>query len=382
MYKRIIAFLVSMALFLGMVLSMEAYAKTSATDASVNTTYTVKLSSATDKKMYKFKTPEAGRISIDVATTAQGDNYAITTTLEDETGKIVVDPESGSAYTMASYGAAAGQIFYLIVTDSYRGYDTSFKITIGFSADTGWETENNDTSEDADAITAGQKYYGSISRSSDIDFFKFRLSAAKKIKLYFGPNVIDGRQRQWDVDIYNEAGDQVDVFDTASKSSMTLKLKKGLYYIRVSGGTSVADDGTIAAGVGGDYWLQLSVSKLSVKKPAITSVKIKGTASWLYDNYATATITIKNAGSNIDGFTFRISKSRSMKSGTKKKNYSLSSDGVTAKKIRSAVRMGIYPAYYVQVRGYVRDAFGGKIYGKYSSVKSGKLSAKDYNKLK
>ena len=72
-----------------------------------------------------------------------------------------------------------------------------------------------------------------------------------------------------------------------------------------------------------------------------------------------------------------------MKSGTKKKNYAISaSNGVTAKKIRSQIRMSIVPAYYVQVRGYVKDAFGNKIYGKYSKVKSGALSARDYNDLR
>ena len=101
----------------------------------------------------------------------------------------------------------------------------------------------------------------------------------------------------------------------------------------------------------------------------------------LYDNYATATVSIKNAGS-VDGFTFRISRSSDMKSGTKKKNYTIGAGGVTAKRLRSNVRMGIYPRHYVQVRGYVRDAFGDRIYGRYSAKKSGMLSAKDYDKLK
>ena len=380
--KRFFSLLLSIALMLGLIPGTIAFAKTSATDAEVNKTYTVKLSNTSDTKMYKFKTPEAGHITIDVATTAQGDNYAIRTTLEDESGKIVVDPQSGSAYSMPSYGAAAGQMFYLVVEDSFRGYDTSFKITISFSADTNWETENNDTSEDADAITGGLKYYGSISRSADVDFYKFRLSSARKVKLSFGPNVIDGQQRLWDVDLYNEDGDQLDIFDTGSKNSRTVNLKKGLYYIRVAGETAVSDDGTVTTATGGDYWLLFSSSALSIKRPTVTSVKMKGTESWLYDNYATATVSVKNAGSNTDGFTFRISRSSNMKSGTKKKTYTFGNSGVTRKKIKSSVRMGIYKKYYVQVRGYVTDAFGGRIYGKYSKIKSGALSAKDYNKLK
>ncbi len=380
--KKIFSFLLSLILVLGLIPAHPVLAKTSTTDATLNSTVTVKLSNASDTKMYKFTTKEEVRITIDVATTAQGDDYSISTTLKNGDGKVVVDPQTGSAFSMPSYGAAAGETFYLIVENGYRGYDTSFKITFGFSSTDNWETENNDTSDKADALSAGTTYYGSISRSADVDFYKFKLSKAKKVKLVFGPNVIDGQSRMWDVDLYNEDGDSLDCFDTGSKNSRTLNLKKGLYYIKVAGQTSTAEDGSITNAVGGDYYLNFSASALSVKRPTVTEVKMLGTESWLYDNYATATVSVKNGG-KIDGYTLRISRSSNMKSGTKKKNYAISaSNGVTGKKIRSKVRMGIYPAYYVQVRGYVTDAFGSKIYGKYSKVKSGSLSAKEYNKLK
>ena len=380
--KKIFSFLLGLILVLGMIPTGMAEAKTTATDAALNTTVTVKLSNNGDSKMYKFTTKEAGRITIDVATTAQGDNYTITTTLKDSDGKVVVDPQTGSAYSMPSYGAAAGETFYLIVEPGYRGWDTSFKIIFGFSTTQNWETENNDTSEKADAISSNTDYYGSISKAADVDFYKFRVSNAAKIKLTFGPAVIDGQSRSWDVDLYNEKGESLDCFDTGSKNSITVNLKKGLYYIRVAGQSVTADDGTVTNAVGGDYCFSFKKGSLKVKKPTVTQVKMYGEESWLYDNYATAVVSIKNGGA-IDGYTMRISRSSNMKSGTKKKNYSISaSNGVTGKKIRSNIRMGIYPAYYVQVRGYVKDAFGSRIYGKYSNIKSGSLSAREYSKLK
>lgn len=380
--KRIILFLLSLLIVIGLMPSGAVSAKTTATDAKLNTSVTVKLSNSGDSKMYKFTTAEAGKITIEVATTAQGDNYAITTTLKDADGKVVVDPQTGSAYSMPSYGASAGETFYLIVEPAYRGWDASFKITFGFSTTQNWETENNDTSEKADSIISDTDYYGSISRSSDVDFYKFRVSKAAKAKLTFGPAVVDGQSRSWDVDLYNEKGESLDCFDTGSKNSITLNLKKGLYYIRVAGTTTASDDGTVTNSVGGDYVLSFKKSALSIKKPKVTEVKMYGTESWLYDNYATATVSVKNGGA-IDGYTMRISRSSNMKSGTKKKNYDLSAGtGVTGKKIRSGIRMGIYPTYYVQVRGYVKDAFGNRMYGKYSAIKSGSLSAREYNKLK
>ena len=380
--KKILSFILSLILVMGLVPAGYSEAKTTPTDATLGSQISVKLSNASDTKMYKFTTKEAGRITIEVATTAQADDYAISTTLKDADGKVVVDPQSGSAYSMPSYGASAGETFYLIVENSYRGYDTSFKITFGFSATENWETENNDTSDKADPITGGTTYYGRISRSVDVDFYKFRISKAKKVKLTFGPSVIDGSSRMWDVDLYNEDGDSLDCFDTGSKNSRTVSLKKGLYYVRVAGQTAAADDGSLATAVGGDYYLIISTSALKIKRPVVTELKMFGTESWLYDNYATATVSLKNGG-KTDGYTMKISRSSNMKSGTKKKNYEISADnGVTGKKIRSKIRMGIYPAYYVQVRGYVTDAFGSRIYGKYSKVKSGSLSARDYNKLK
>ena len=138
----------------------------------------------------------------------------------------------------------------------------------------------------------------------------------------------------------------------------------------------------MTASVGGDYVLSFEKRSVNIKKPKVTEVKMYGEESWLYDNYATARVSVKNGGA-IDGYTMKISRSSNMKSGTKKKNYDLSSgNGVTGKKIRSNIRMGIYPAYYVQVRGYVKDAFGSRIYGKYSAIMSGRLSAREYDKLK
>ncbi|MCR5097452.1 MAG: pre-peptidase C-terminal domain-containing protein [Lachnospiraceae bacterium] len=380
--KKIFSFILSLILVLAMIPAGITEAKTTATDVTLNSTVTVKLSNNGDSKMYRFKTTEAGQITIDVATTAQGDNYTITTTLKDEDGKVVVDPQTGSAYSMPSYGASADETFYLIVEPAFRGYDTSFKITFGFSTTQNWETENNDTSEKADTISSDTEYYGSISKSTDVDFYKFRVAGSNKVKLTFGPAVIDGQSRSWDVDLYNEKGESLDCFDTGSKNSITLNLKKGLYYIRVAGQTVATDEGGVTEGVGGDYIISFKRGSLSIKKPKVTEVKMYGEESWLYDNYATAKVSIKNGGA-IDGYTMKISRSSNMKSGTKKKNYDLSaSNGVTGKKIRSKIRMGIYPAYYVQVRGYVKDAFGGKIYGKYSNIKSGSLSAREYNKLK
>ena len=380
--KRFLSFILSLILIVSLVPAFASADSYSTVDATMGSSVTVKLSGASDHKTYMVKAPSAGRLTVKVSTTSKDKDYAIKTTLKDADGRVVVDSQNGTAYSMPSYGASEGDVFYLFVEDFYRGYDTSFKITFEFSTTENWETENNDTSEKADKISSGTTYRGSISKSDDTDFYKFTVSSAKKVKLTFGPDVIDNKERMWDVDLYSADGESFDLFNTGSKNSRTVTLKKGTYYVRIVDETTTAEDGTPTTAVGGDYNLSFVTSAVKVKRPSVTAVKMYGKESWLYDNYATATVSVKNGGS-IDGYTLRISKSSNMKSGTKKKNYAISaSNGVTAKKIKSKIRMGIYPAYYVQVRGYVKDAFGNKIYGKYSRVKSGSLSARDYNDLK
>ena len=380
--KRFLSFILSLIMMLTLVPVSVSADSTSAVDATVGSSVTVKISNSNDHKTYRIKAPGDGRITVKVSTTSKDKDYAIRTTLKDEDGRVVVDSQSGSSYSMPSYGASEGDIFYLFVEDSYRGYDTSFKITFEFSTTENWETENNDTSEKADKISSGTTYRGSISKSDDTDFYKLKLSSAKKVKFTFGPDVIDNKERMWNVDLFSTDGESLDLFTTGSKNSRTIKLKKGTYYVRITDETTTSEDGTPTTAVGGDYYLSFTTSSFKIKRPTITAVKMYGKESWLYDNYATAKVSVKNGGA-IDGYTLKISKSSNMKSGTKKKNYAISaSNGVTAKKIRSQIRMSIAPAYYAQVRGYVKDAFGNKIYGKYSKVKSGSLSARDYNDLR
>ncbi len=384
MSKRVLPFLICLFLFAGTVFTFPVTVvhAASTTDVSLGSTVTIRLSNQNDSKMYRFTVPEAGRVTIDVATNSKAENYSITTTLKDEDGRVLVDPQTGSSFSMPSYGAVAGQTLYLVVESGYRGYDTSFKITFNFSAQVGYEAENNDTSDKANRIYPDAMCHGSISKSDDVDFFTFTIASPQKVKITFGPDVIDKKDRMWDVDLFDSDGESLDCFDTDSKSSRTVSLRKGTYYIRVAGGDAAQELLSDTTAVGGDYYILYGVSSLKIRRPTVTEVKLFGTESWLYDNYATATVSIKNGG-DIDGYTFRISRSSNMSSGTKKKNYAISSgNGVTRKKIRSKVRMGIYPKYYVQVRGFVKDAFGHNIYGKFSKIKSGSLSDREYNKLK
>ena len=57
-------------------------------------------------------------------------------------------------------------------------------------------------------------------------------------------------------------------------------------------------------------------------------------------------------------------------------------DGNSRKKVTLTTRFPILRKYYVQVRGFVQDRFGHKIYGNYSKVKTAAMKKSVYNKYR
>lgn len=67
-------------------------------------------------------------------------------------------------------------------------------------------------------------------------------------------------------------------------------------------------------------------------------------------------------------------------SGNLAKETILFNNGNSRKKVTLTTRFPILRKYYVQVKGFVQDPFGHKIYGNYSKVKTATMKKSIYDK--
>lgn len=297
--------------------------------------------------------------------------------LIDINNNVITSGSKGWSYervTLSSFGVRKGSKYYLKV-----GYDSTSKLkyTVGFTPASYWEKEDNDSSTNATNISTSKKYTGNMVNYEDVDYYKVKLTSDAKVSFTFGPKVVDGNFHPWNVELINSKGESVHIYYGSTTTTYTNYLKKGTYYLKVTGSYS---------SIGVNYVLSYKKTNFKVSTPSISSIKAKGNHvkkySWFsfrgYDNYVLLNkIKIKMKGV-CEGYTVKVAKKSNMK-GTL-----LSQTMAVTKKntITLDKHFPVYKNYYVRMRGYITTPFGEKIYGKYSKVKKVSLSAADYKKCK
>lgn len=332
--------------------------------------YTVQIQDYDDAFLYEFSVPEAGNINIQAKNIIPAGSGEVNLQLFDSNNSALTDTYYGSKVNLPVYPTNGGRTFYLSLSSHYTD-EATFLLTVNFQPTTDWETEGNDTTAEADVITAGKEWYGALSDRESDDFFKFCLDADKKVAITFGPKEVSGQDDKWDVYLVNSSNEYREIYDGDSRTqTYTCYLKKGNYYLQVKNHYS-------APGV--IYALSYKESALNLAEPTIVSMKLTGHDSW--SSYVElSNIRIKNPG-NATGYTVKVAKNASMKGKLVTEDIDLE-DTNTKKQVSLRSSLFVFPTYYVQVRSYVADPFDVKIYGKYGSVNSKSLKKSVYRRLK
>lgn len=358
--------------FFCMIAAMGQSNRAKAADAlNLNQSYTVKLDD-NETRLYQFTVSTAGNIKIHLKNTDPVGTQRIGAQLYDSNNLELTQSRSGANIDLPIYSTGGGRTFYLKLWNDYYAWETSFQLTVEFQATTNWETEDNNSTGAADPITANKTWYGMINDNNDeCDYFKFTLNANKKVNIKFGPAEVDGESHRWAVSLLDSKNNSVEIYNSDITKTYTTYLKKGTYYLKIEN-SSYAENIT--------YAFSYSVSSLKIKTPKITSIKLKGYKHWFTGTYMKITaIKLKNSG-ECAGYSVKVSRKKSMKTKTVK---DIDLEGTNSlKKISFDEELLILKKYYVQVRGYVKDAFGNGIYGKYSKVKCKKTKKSVYKKLK
>lgn len=338
----------------------------------LNATYMIQINDG-ETRLYQFTVPTAGNVHVQLKNTDPVGQEQIGAQLFDSNNLELTKRRTGVNVDMPIYSTDGNRTFYLKVWDNYYAEKTSFYLTVEFQETADWETEENNSTESADTIMANRIWYGMINDTNDsCDYFRFTLTANKKIQITFGPATVDGEDHGWYVSLLDSKNNSVKIYSDKVTQTYNCYLQKGTYYIKVER-NYYSENIT--------YALSYSESSFSIKKPQITSVKGTAHKNFFSSNYMDFdTIKIKNSG-ECTGYTVKVAKKKSMKGKMVQKDIDFGETN-SKKKISLGERLNVLKKYYIQVRGYVKDPFGNGIYGKYGKVKCKKLKNSLYKEFK
>ena len=215
---------------------------------SVNETYHGALSTNGDVDWYKFTVSQDGYFYVDfnhelIDSTSRYWNIR----LYDSTGVNFIDGNDAYFYWTGkstggtnTFGIKAGTYYLKITKDNYSGI--AYNLTINFTASNKWETENNNSKDNADNILVNETYQGALTTNGDVDWYKFTLTENGYFDIDFEHELIDSSSKYWNIRVYDSTGvNFVDGNDSyfyikgnSNGGTNTFGVEAGTYYIKIT----------------------------------------------------------------------------------------------------------------------------------------------------
>ena len=277
------------------------------------------------------------------------------------TGKEVTK-DDGEKVTTYKMGVKKGQKLYVKISGGWNAHNQIYKLRANFTVDPCFENETNNTSKTAKVITDKKTYKGIIGNwpDDDSDYYKFTVKKTSTVSIFFGPTDIS-KTGKWKVALQNSKGKEAVIMETDARKTVKVKLKKGNYYIKVEANWGADEK---------EYQLKITSSKLNIgkKKPVIKSATV--TTGGFFNNRKFTGCKIKGV-KGVDGYEVKVSTNKKMK------KPAITEDLTGANKLNCEKFFNSNTkTFFVQIRPFVKDPFGAKIYGKKSAIKKTKLKKK------
>ena len=207
---------------------------------NTNTTYTGNFTQSTKTFWFKFTVPSNGNLSFGFKHDylESGSRYweasIYTDGNHDELARYGFVGNK-ILYNQKKFGVAAG-IYYLKVEDDYFS-DANFNFRINYESSGNWETELNDTYQNADSINVNNMYYGSLQRGGDVDWYKFSISQNGSVSIDFNHDYMEMDSLYWKIELYNEQYELLE-YDRIGGHTLAFNgskcgLPAGKYYLKI-----------------------------------------------------------------------------------------------------------------------------------------------------
>ncbi len=211
--------------------------------------YTGSISDRNDRDTYKITTTEDGYINFtfDHEVFDDSSNYwrvgifNDTGTVVDGTGKMY-NVQGKTTLKSASYGVKAGTYFVLVIPYYGSVSTQTYTLKVDFTPSKVWESEDNNTKNNADTIDVNTTYTGTHTADGDVDWYKFTTTEDGYFNMDFTHELFDSSNNYWEARLYDETG--VYFIDGAGTvwgwSGKTADptpyygIKAGTYYIKIS----------------------------------------------------------------------------------------------------------------------------------------------------
>lgn len=207
---------------------------------NTNTTYTGNFTQSTKTFWFKFTVPSNGNLSFGFKHDylESGNCYWEASIYTDGNhDKLAQYSFAGNKilYNQKKFGVAAGT--YYLKLEPYYFSDANFNFRINYESSGSWETELNDTYQNADTINVNNLYYGSLQRNGDVDWYKFSISQNGSVSIDFTHDYIESDYAYWKIDLYNEQYEKLETDTIGGRTLMFNGSKCGLpagtYYLKI-----------------------------------------------------------------------------------------------------------------------------------------------------
>ncbi len=197
-----------------------------------------------DVDFYKFQLPQNGYSTISFQNDYTGNGtHGWEVTLYDSGMNVYASwtyyGDNASEHISDAMGMGAGT-YYIRVKCTVNHSAANYRIKYNFTADNSWETEFNNSYDNADQITNGTYCNGNLMNYGDEDLYKIQLPQDGNITVTFQNDYTGNGVNCWKVTFYDAGMNEYATWDyygnnTSEHTSDTMGVVSGTYYIIVKG---------------------------------------------------------------------------------------------------------------------------------------------------
>ena len=232
------------------------YNDTSATanTISVNKDYSATLYQAKDVDWYKVDITERGYFKFNFIMNATSDEtkYGWDVSVYDSSlNELKTYSALKSSFTSQAFPFAKGTYYVKVCanfnySDGYAPTDCVYKFNVSFTGTDAWENEYNDTNAAANTISANKNYSGILYKSTDVDWYKVKITDQGYFKIKFAVDDsvnVDNIHYGWDVSVYDSSLNEIKTYSkiTGSVTEPVLPYAPGTYYVKVCANFDYSD---------------------------------------------------------------------------------------------------------------------------------------------
>jgi hypothetical protein len=207
---------------------------------SLGTAMTGKMATGEDLDYFKFSVADKGVLTLDFDLPIGFEDFdPFTLSLYDDKGSLLNSIANGVSQTYQTSLSKAGD-YYLAVSATYfydysEGGSYSLKVSHQEGSTAGFESEGNNSADEASELTLGTAITGQLATGEDVDYFKFTVTGAGLLTLDLDLPTDYEYDDSFSLGLYDAQGTRINSYASGTdKTFKTVLAQAGEYYLALS----------------------------------------------------------------------------------------------------------------------------------------------------